>query len=125
MSAATQEITVRRFLSFLATRTSANYRRAADGTTGVDWRSVANSVRGNPQGIRAPSLFMFAACAPHLVLTEITYDLLAAKDKESIGAAGANHFFRPCKRQYGDTEKHAFDFVEHWLLKPGRFHSRR
>lgn len=124
-SASTQDITVRHFLSFLAIRTTANYGLTADGITGVDWRSFANSVPGNVQGIRVPSLFISGTCAPHLVLTEIAYDLSAAKDKEFVGVAGANHFFRPCERQYGDTEKHAFDFVENWLLKPGRFHSRR
>jgi hypothetical protein len=117
----TQNVTVRYFLSFLAMRTNANYSLTEDRITGVDWRSVPNSVPGNVQGIKAPSLFISATCAPHLVFTEIAYDLSAAKDKEFIGVEGGDHDFKPCRPEYGDPAKRAFDYVDSWLMKVGRF----
>jgi hypothetical protein len=27
---------------------------------------------------------------------------------------------QPCKPEYGDTSKRAFDYLENWLKKPGR-----
>lgn len=117
----TQDVTVRHFLTFLAMRTTPGYKMTVDGLTGVEWRSVASSVPGNVQGIKVPSLFMSATCAPHLVFTEVAYDLSVAKDKEFVGVEGADHQLRPCKPQFGDTSKRAFDYVDRWLLKPGRF----
>jgi len=117
----TLNTTVRHFLSFLAIGTGSNYKVTEDGVTGVMWRSVPNSIPGNIQGIKVPSLFMAATCAPHLVFTEIAYDLSPARDKEFLGVDGANHEFRPCKPEYGDTAAHAFDYVDGWLMKAGRF----
>jgi hypothetical protein len=82
---------------------------------------VPSSLPGNVQGIRVPSLFMSATCAPHLVFTEVAYDLSAAKDKEFVGIDGAEHQLRPCKPEYGDTSTRAFDYIDRWLMKPGRF----
>jgi hypothetical protein len=31
------------------------------------------------------------------------------------------HGCRPCKPEYGDTFTRAFDYVDAWLTKPGRF----
>jgi len=117
----TLNVTVRHFLSFLAMRVGPDYRVTEGTVSGVDWRSVPNSIPGNIQGIRVPSLFMSATCAPHLVFTEIAYDLAPARDKEFLGVDGANHQFEPCKPEYGDTAKHAFDYVDSWLMKAGRF----
>jgi hypothetical protein len=117
----TQNVTVRHYLSFLGLRTTADYSITEDAITGVLWRSSVNSVPGNVEGIRVPSLFISATCAPHLVLTEIAFDHSAAADKEYVGVEGADHGFRPCKPEYGDTSKRAFDFVDGWLTKPGRF----
>ena len=117
----TQNVTVRYFLSFLAMRTTADYAITADRITGVEWRSVGNSVPGNVQGIEVPSLFVSATCAPHLVFTETAYDLSAAKDKDFIGVEGGDHDFKPCKPEYGDPAKRAFDYVDGWLTKAGRF----
>lgn len=121
LNGSTQNITVRHFLSFLALRTKPDYAVTADRVTGVDWRSTPNSVPGNVQGIKVPSLFLSATCAPHLVFTEIAYELSAAKDKEFLGVEGADHNFRPCKAVYGDPAKVAFDYVDNWLMKAGRF----
>jgi hypothetical protein len=121
MNPTTQNVTVRYFLSFLAMRPKADYGLKTDRVTGVEWRSVANSLPGNVQGITVPSLFVAATCAPHLVFLETAYDLSAAKDKEFIGVEGADHSFRPCKPEYGDPAKRAFDYVDGWLMKAGRF----
>jgi hypothetical protein len=102
-------------------RVGPDYRVTESTVSGVDWRSVPNSIPGNIQGIRVPSLFMSATCAPHLVFTEIAYDLSPARDKEFLGVDGANHQFEPCKPEYGDTAKHAFDHVDSWLMQAGRF----
>ena len=121
LDASTQDITVRHFLTFLAMRPRSDYGMTEDRVTGVEWRSVPNSIPGNVQGIRVPSLFMSGTCAPHLVFTEIAYELSAAKDKDFVGVEGGDHYFRACKPEYGDPAKHAFDYVDGWLMKAGRF----
>jgi hypothetical protein len=121
MSNTTQEITVRSFLSYLAMRTGPDYDITEDRITGVDWRSVANSLPGSVQGVRAPSLFMAGTCASHLVYLETAYDLSAAKDKTFVAVEGGDHSFAACKPEYGDPAKHAFDYVDSWLMQPGRF----
>ena len=121
MGNTTQEITVRNFLSFLAVRTKPDYMVTEDRINGVDWRSVGNSIPGSVQGITVPSLFMPGTCVSHVVFLETAYDLSAAKDKEFVAVEGANHSFAPCRPEFGDTAKHAFDYVDSWLMKPGRF----
>jgi hypothetical protein len=113
--------TVRYYLSFQALRLDPDYAVKADTITGVHWRGTPNSVPGNVEGIRIPTLFMGASFAPHLIFAEIAYDRSAAADKEFVGLEGANHGLQPCKPEYGDTFKRAFDYVETWLAKPGRF----
>ena len=66
------------------------------------------------------TLVMAATCTAHLVLLEIAYDRSPAADKEFLGVEGANHGFNPCKPEYGDTFKRTFDYVDSWLMKPGR-----
>ena len=56
-----------------------------------------------------------------MIYLETGYDLSAAKDKEFVGVEGGNHTFQACKPEYGDPAKHAFDYVDSWLMKPGRF----
>ena len=60
-------------------------------------------------------------CASHVIYHETGYDLSAAKDKEFVGVEGGNHMFGACRPEYGDPAKHAFDYVDSWLMKPGRF----
>jgi hypothetical protein len=64
---------------------------------------------------------MSATCAQRVVFLEIACDHSAAKDKEFIGIEGADHNFHPCRPEFGDTYKRAFDFVGNGLNKPGRF----
>jgi hypothetical protein len=121
LDATTQDVTVRHFLTFLAIRTGPDYALTPDRVTGVEWRSVPNSIPGNVQGVHVPTLFMSGTCAPHLVFTEIAYELSAAKDKDFVGVEGGNHYFVACKPEYGDPAQHAFDYVDSWLMRPGRF----
>ena len=117
----TENTTVRSYLSFQALRVSPDYRIARDRITGLQWCSTPNSIQCNLAGIRVPTLVMSATCAPHLVLLETAYYRSAARDKTFVGDEGADHGFLPCKPKYGDTFKRAFDYVDGWLLAPGRF----
>lgn len=113
--------TVRRYLSFYALRTTPDYEVTEDNVKGIVWRSSANSAPGNVEGVTVPTLVLAATCASHLVLNEITYEHSAAKDKQFAAVEGADHNFQPCKPQYGDTFKRAFDYADGWLTARGRF----
>jgi len=118
-----QSGTVRHYLSFFAFHTTADYRLTADDIKGIDWRSSANSAVGNIEGITVPTLVMTATCAVHIVTGELAYDHSPAKDKEYVSVEGGDHFFKACKPEYGDPVKRTFDYVDRWLMKPGRFGS--
>ncbi len=124
LSQTAMDTTVRHYLSFQALRVMPDYRMTEDNLVGVLWRSTANSMQGNLEGIKVPTLVLAATCSSELVLLEIGYDRAAAEDKEFVGVEGADHFFRPCKPEYGDTYKRAFDAMDGWLSKPGRFLAR-
>jgi pimeloyl-ACP methyl ester carboxylesterase len=119
--ATTLNVTVSHYLSFQALRVTPQYHMTEDNIVGVQWRSTPNSVPGNLEGIKVPTLVMSGTCAPHVVYLEIAYDHSAASDKEMAGVEGADHGFLPCRPEYGDTFKRTFDFVDGWLSKPGRF----
>jgi pimeloyl-ACP methyl ester carboxylesterase len=113
--------TVKHFLSFWGQKTKPGYTVTASGIEGVEWRGAPSSLQGSVEGIRVPTLVVSATCGPHLVVGEITYDHAAARDKDYVAVEGATHGFTPCKPQYGDTSKRAFDYLDGWLTKPGRF----
>lgn len=115
------DVTVKHYLSFEAMRVGDDFTLGADTIKGIDWASTANSVPGNVAGIHVPTLVMAATCAPHMVFAEIAFDRSAAKDKAMVGIEGANHALQPCRPDYGDTRKRAFDAVDQWLMAPGRF----
>jgi hypothetical protein len=115
-----QDVTVRHFLSFQALRTTPDFALTEDSMQGIDWRSSGNSAPGNVENISVPTLVMAATCAIHLVPLETVYDHSAAKDKEFVAVEGANHNFSPCRPEFGDTRRRAFDYVDAWLSKPGR-----
>ena len=121
LSQTTVNVTVRHYLSFDALRVKPDFRLTADNITGVDWRSSGDSLQGNVQGIHAPTLVVAAGCGADLVLLEIAYDLSAASDKTYVGVEGANHNMGPCRPEFGDTYRRAFDYMDQWLSKPGRF----
>jgi pimeloyl-ACP methyl ester carboxylesterase len=116
--------TVRHYLSFRGLLTTAAYRASEDNVLGVQWRSTANSMQGNLMGVHVPTLLLAGSCHSALVLQEIGYDLSAAADKEFVAVEGADHFYRPCKPEYGDTYRRAFNYMDGWLSKPGRFLAR-
>ena len=117
----TLNTTVRSYLSFQALRLSPDYHMTEDRIVGVDWRSTPNSIEGTVQGIHVPTLIVSGTCAPHIVYQEIAYDLSAAKDKDLVGVEGANHGLTACRPEFGDTSKRAYDYIDSWLSKPGRF----
>ena len=116
----TQETSVRHYLSFLAISTTPEYALTEDDIPGVDWRSSGNSPAGSVQNVSVPTLVMVGTCAVHMVPNEIVFDKSAAADKEFVAVEGANHSFRPCRKEFGDTRIRAFDYVDAWLSKPGR-----
>jgi pimeloyl-ACP methyl ester carboxylesterase len=121
MRETTYNTTVRHYLSFLALRTTPDFELTEDSIKGIDWRSSANSAAGSVENIRVPTLVMAATCAIHLVPLETVFDHSAAADKEFVGVEGANHGFQPCRPEFGNTTKRAFDYADAWLSKPGRF----
>ena len=121
MRETTYNTTVRHYLSFLALTTTPDFALTEDAMKGIDWRSSANSAVGSVENIKVPTLVMAATCAIHLVPLETVFDHSAAADKEFVGVEGANHGFQPCRPEFGNTSKRAFDYADAWLSKPGRF----
>jgi hypothetical protein len=117
LAATTQYRTVREYLAFSAISTTKDFALTADAMKGFVWRSSANSLPGNVEGVRVPTLVMVGSCMIHLVPLEEVYDHSAAKDKELVAVEGADHAFLPCRPEYGDTQNRAFDYVDHWLIK--------
>jgi hypothetical protein len=116
-----QDTTVRKFLVHSAIRTSGDYAITADDIVGVDWESAMTSTPGNAEGITVPALIVSNTCHYLIVPDEIIYNHLGSKDKTLAFDEGATHGFTPCKPEYGDTVKRAFDYLDNWLEKPGRF----
>ena len=116
-----QDTTVRDFLAHSAIRTRPDYAITADDIVGADWDSAVNSTPGNAEGISVPALVLANSCRYLMVPDEIIYDHLASKDKTLVFVEGSTHLFTPCRPDYGDTVKRAFDYVDNWLGKPGRF----
>jgi pimeloyl-ACP methyl ester carboxylesterase len=116
-----ENTTVRRFLANSAVRTTPDFAFTADDILGVDWSSSANATPGNATGISVPALVLVMSCHYLVVPGEVIFDHLASKDKTLAAVEGAVHEFTPCGPQYGDTVKRTFDYVDSWLMKPGRF----
>lgn len=116
-----QDTTVRHFLANSAIRTTPDYAITADDIAGVDWASATTSTPANAEGITVPALVMPMTCHYLVVPDEIIFDHLGSKDKTFVAVEGAVHNFAPCRPEYGDTVKRAFDFVDGWLGKTGRF----
>jgi len=108
---------VRHYLSFQAIRTTADFAVTSNNILGVDWRSSANSAVGSVGNITVPTLVMAGSCTIHMIPLELVYDHAAAKDKEFVVVDGGNHEFEPCRPEFGDSQKRAFDYVRSWLDK--------
>lgn len=113
--------TVRLFLAHSAIRTKPDFAITADDIVGVDWASAVNSTPANAEGISVPALVLSNTCHYLMVPDEIIFDHLGSKDKTLVFDEGSTHLFVPCKPEYGDTVKRAFDYVDNWLAKPERF----
>ena len=113
--------TVRDFLAHSAIRTTPDFAITADDIVGVDWASAVNSTPANAEGISVPALVLSNSCHYLIVPGEIIYDHLGSKDKTLVYVEGSTHMFTPCKPDYGDTVDRAFDAVDKWVSKPGRF----
>jgi hypothetical protein len=113
--------TVRRFLGNDAVRTTPDFAFTADDIIGVNWQSSNTSTPANAEHITVPTLVMANGCSAFVVPGEVVFNHLVAKDKSYVAVEGANHDFAPCKPEYGDTAKRAFDFLDSWLAQPGRF----
>ena len=109
--------TVRHYLSFSAITTTRDFALTRNDIKGVDWSSSANSAVGSVEGIRVPTLVMAGSCTIHMVPLEIVFDHAAANDKEFVVVDGGNHEFEPCRPEFGDSQKRAFDYVMGWLDK--------
>ncbi len=113
--------TVHEFLTNDAVRTTGDFALTEDDMVGVDWKSSNAAPPANAEGINVPALVITQTCFQFVVPSEIFYDHLASKDKTFAAVEGGEHFFTPCKPEYGDTKKRTFDFVDQWLTKTGRF----
>ncbi len=113
--------TLRQFLANDALRPTKDYALTEDDMVGIDWNSSNAGEPGHAEGITVPALVVTNTCFQFVVPSEIVYDHIAAKDKTYAGVEGSEHFFTPCKPEFGDTKKRLFDYVDGWLAKAGRF----
>jgi hypothetical protein len=121
LSVMTQNSTVRRFLGMSAIRTQKDFAFTEDDIVGVEWASAMSSTPANVEGITVPTLIMSMTCHYLLVPGEIVFNHLAARDKQFAAVEGATHNFTACRAEYGDTVARTFDYVDAWLIGPGRF----
>lgn len=117
LAATVQFKTVRQYLAFSAIGTTSDFALTEDDMKGFVWRSSANSLPGNVENVHVPTLVMAGSCMIHLVPLEVVFDHSGAKDKEFVAVEGGDHYFEPCRPEYGDSQKRAFDYVNHWLTK--------
>lgn len=119
--------TVRNFLSTYAVRTTPDYGYGAGDLTGIDWGSSYAFTPANVSAIHVPLLTMGMTGSYEYMAAEKIFDRSASADRSIAFIEGASHNFAVCKDcektpgQYGDTVKTAFDYVDGWLAKPGRF----
>jgi hypothetical protein len=117
----TRTSSVRRFLGALAIRTTHNYNIGEDSITGIDWASSNTSTPSNIEGVTVPLLIMPNTCHYFMVPDEIIFQHARSVDKEIVFVEGAAHGITPCRPEFGDTVKRAFDYIDGWLSQPGRF----
>jgi hypothetical protein len=113
--------TLRQFLANDALRTTKDYALTETDMVGIDWKSSNAAEPAHAEGITVPTLVLTNTCFQFVVPSEIVFDHIAAKDKSYAGVEGSEHFFTPCKPEFGDTKKRLFDYVDGWLAKAGRF----
>jgi hypothetical protein len=118
--------TVRGFLRS-AMRVSSDFGYNEDSIHGVDFHSSYTNTVGNSEGIHIPLIFMGNTGHWEYLVGESVYQHIASTDKSLAFLEGANHNMSTCTRcekypgQFGDTIKTAFDYLDKWLSKKGRF----
>ena len=100
---------------------SSNAMRATNALDGIDYCTSNNSAACALPVISAPLLIMVMGANDFVRDDEKMLDTAKSSDKDYVAVEGAVHEFRPCKPEYGDTQKRTFDYVDEWLSKPGRF----
>ncbi|KAJ5768531.1 hypothetical protein N7533_001114 [Penicillium manginii] len=120
--------TVTRFLSTFAIRIDkTSFNVTADNITGVDWASSQTAPIGSVPGISKPLLTMGNTGHYEYLNAEKIYLAAKSEDKSIAFTEGAQHTINTCTEceaypgQFGNTVKTAFDFMDKWLSKPGRF----
>ena len=59
-------------------------------------------------------------CHYPMVPGENIFAHLGSRDEAPAFVEGYPHNFTPCRPEYCDTVKRAFDYVDNWLAKPER-----
>jgi pimeloyl-ACP methyl ester carboxylesterase len=125
---AAMNTTVKGFLSACAIKVNPDFDITATGIEGVDWTSNINTPIGNASGITVPILMMGMTGSWEYLAAEMIYNACPSTDKSIAFVEGASHMFEPDKdaekfqkKDYGDTVKVLFDYVDQWLSKKGRF----
>jgi hypothetical protein len=113
--------TLRQYLADDAIRSTKDFALTEDEVVGVDFKTSNAGTPAQAEHVKIPALVMTNTCFMFVVATEMVYDHLASKDKTYAGVEGSEHFFTPCKPEFGDVQKRLFDYVGEWLGKPGRF----
>jgi hypothetical protein len=121
--------TVTRFLSAFTIRVDAkNLAVSADNITGVDWASSQMAPISSVAGVSVPLLTTGNTRHYEYLSAEKIY-LAATKTTDKIIAfvEGAQHTINTCTEcetypgEFGDMIRTAFDYMDVWLGKPGRF----
>ncbi|CAI7673629.1 unnamed protein product [Penicillium bialowiezense] len=120
--------TITRFLSTFAVRVDTEtFNVTADNITGVDWTSSQTTPIGSVPGISKPLLTMGNTGHYEYLNAEKIYLAAKTDDKSIAFVEGAQHTINVCTEceaypgQFGNTVKTAFDFMDVWLSKSGRF----
>lgn len=93
-----------------------------DADSGAPWKTVALNPAVDPHHPRQRNAEL-DIYDPKNGYTPATRSATYSPEflKKFFAAQAANHNFQPCRPEFGDTYKRAFDFVDSWLSKPGRF----
>ncbi|KAJ5638413.1 hypothetical protein N7528_000803 [Penicillium herquei] len=119
--------TVRRYLSTFAIRATSDFDITPTGIEGVDHASSQFSPTESIKGVHVPLLNMGMTGHWEYLNQEKIHLNAPGNDTSLVFVEGAEHKIGTCKPcesypgQYGDTMKTAYNYIEEWLTKPGRF----
>ncbi|MGI6231373.1 MAG: alpha/beta hydrolase [Prevotella sp.] len=120
--------TLKGFLSACAIKVTPDFNITATGFEGIDWTSNINNPIGNSEGITVPTLMVGMTGSWEYLAAELIYNHIGSKDKQIAFVEGASHMFvadpdaeKFNHKDYGDTVKALFDYVDKWLSQSGRF----